>query len=272
MQIKLKEYRDDLDIDEIDISEENARISGAAKGLDDLKENIKEFGLIQPVTVYKKGERYQLLVGQRRFLACKSLGKKTIRAFIINPMDEISRTIISFGENVHRKDLPYEDSIQVCTKLFKHHSGTKKSKVQRIAKELGISVGDVSKYLQHELVPKEVRKLVDEEKITETFAYNVTTAHFPDTEKIIEITKLALKMTSSESNRAVEYSKNNPKAKMSKVLDYARNPPPVVKLVLHIEYDTMAKIKSISKKRRLTIEKFAKNAISKSLKEEEKNE
>jgi len=268
MKLKIIKYREDLPIDDIYISKDNVRKSGATEGLDDLKENIKKFGLIQPVTVFKKDNLYELLVGQRRFLACKALGHKTIRAFLITSMDETSRTIISYGENVHRKDLPYEDSIQVCNKLFKRYKGTKKSKIQQISKDLGISIGDVSKYLQSELVPKEVQKLVDDGKITETFAYNVTNAHFPNTEKIVDITKQALKMTSGESNRAVEYSKNYPKAKMPEILNYAKSPPPLVKLVIHIEPSTMNRLKSISKKRQVTIEKFVKNAIRKSLSNE----
>lgn len=269
MKLYIKDYRNDLPIADITISKENSRTSGASIGLDDLKENIKNFGLIQPVTVFKKGDGFKLLVGQRRFLACKALGKKTIRAFIISPMDEITRTIISFGENVHRKKLPYENSIQVCNKLFKEYNGTKKSKVQRISRDLGISLSDVSKYLELELVPQEVQKLVDAGKITETFAFNVTNTHFPNVEKITAIANQAVKMTKAESNRVVEYSKDNPKAKMSDILNHARNPPPLIKLIIHISPSTMNRLKKISKKRQLTIEKFVKNAINTSLSNED---
>ena len=183
-------------------------------------------------------------------------------------MDVTTRTIISYGENVHRKNLPYEDSIQVCDKLFKQYHGTQNSKIRQISKDLGISVYEVSKFLQHRLVPKEVRKQVDAGKISESFAYNVTTAHFPDVKKINAITKMALKMTAAEAERAVEYSKNNPKVKMTDIQNHARRPPPLVKLVIHIELSTMNRLKTISKKRQLTIEKFVKNAIRKSLSEE----
>lgn len=265
MKISVKEYKEDLSMDDIEISSENVRISGATEGLEDLIENIKEFGLIQPVTVFKKGDQYQLLVGQRRFLACKALRKKTIRAFIINPMDETSRTIISYGENVHRKSLPYEDSIQVCNKLFKEYKGTTKVKVKKVSKDLGISVDLVSKYLEHELVPKEVRKYVDAGKLTESFAYNVTVAHFPDTYKINEIAKHALKMTNAEAERAVEFSKNNPKAEIKEVVKNARQPSPLIKLIIYVSPSTMEKIKKVSKMRHQTVEGFVKNAIQKSI-------
>lgn len=265
MKIRIKEYKDDIPIDEIEISSENVRTSGAIEGLEDLMENIKEFGLIQPVTVFKKGDRYQLLVGQRRFRACKALRKKSIPAFIIHPMDKTTRTIISYGENVHRKNLPYEDSIQVCNKLFKEYQGTPKSKVKHISKDLGISVELVSKYLEHKLVPKEVRKYVDAGKLTEAFAFNVTAAHFPNTDKINEIASHAIKMTNAEAERAVEFSKNNPEAKISEVVKKARQPSPLIKLIIHVGPGTMEKIKKVSKKRHQTIEGFVKNAIHKSL-------
>ena len=266
MKISVKDYVEDLSMDEIDVSSENVRNSGATEGLEPLIENIKEFGLVQPVTVFKKGDRYSLLVGQRRFLACKALGEKTIRAFIINPMDEVSRTIVSFAENVHRKSLPYEDSIQVCNKLFDEYTGiSTKSKVKKISKALGISIDLVSKYLEHELVPKEVRKYVDAGKLTESFAYSVTAAHFPDVDKINEIAKHAIKMTNAEAERAVEFSKNNPTAKMNEVIANARKPSPLIKLIIHVSPNTMERMKKVSKKRNITIEGFVKNAIQKSL-------
>lgn len=268
MQLTIDRYVSKLDMDKIDVAETNVRTSGQTKGLDDLKNSIKEFGLFQPVTVFVKGNRFKLLVGQRRFLACKELGWDTIPAFVVKPLSEKNQTIVSFGENVHRRKLPYEDSIQVCNKLYEEYAGTKKDKIKKIAKDLGISEGLVTKYLAHVLVPQPVRKMVDDGKLTETFAYNLTSTYFPNTDKIISIANKALKMTSSESKRILDIGKKNPNAGIDEVLNYAKNPPPQIKWIIHVDSDTNKKIVDAAKGKKLSVESFIIDAIEKSLEEE----
>jgi len=81
--------------------------------------SIENFGLIHPVIVVPKGNRYRLLVGQRRFSAFQSLNRITIHAIIIKPLTLKTERIVSFGENIHRRKLPYNDTIAVCEELFK---------------------------------------------------------------------------------------------------------------------------------------------------------
>jgi len=135
----IDEYDPELPLDEIDISPGNVRKSGQTKGLKELADNIAKFGLFQPVTVFFKDDRYKLLVGQRRYLACELLRWTTIPAFIIKPLNTKTQTIVSFGENVHRRELPYEDSIQACNKLYNQYTGTKKQRIEKITKDLGIT-------------------------------------------------------------------------------------------------------------------------------------
>jgi len=269
MKLVIEEYEPELPVKKIDISKYNVRISGSRKGLEELKESIKKFGLFQPITVVAKGDRYDVLVGQRRYLAFKELNLPTIPAFIIKPLDSITSTIVSFGENVLRQKLPYENSIEVCNKLFKEYKGTKKEKIAKIVKDLGLTNYQVSKYLAHKLVPPEVRTLVSSGKLTEELAYRITSSHFPNIQKIIEITKNAIRMTNTESQRALEYSKNHPTASVSEILNYAKNPSPLIKLIIHIDPETNERIIGTSKKRRQSIETFVKEAIDKSLNEED---
>jgi len=269
LQLEIKHFEPKLPIDEIDLSEDNVRISRQKTGLKDLKENIEKFGLFQPVTVFAKGSSYKLLVGQRRLLACRELDWDTIPAFIIKPMNAKTRTIISFGENVHRRKLPYEDSIQACDKLYAEYTGTKKSRVEQISKDLGITEYLVGKFLAHKLIPRQVRDYVSEGKLSEDIAHRITSAHFPDTEKIIEIATDACRMTSEEAERTAEYGKRNPKASAKDILDYAKNPPPVIELIIHIEPDTNTRIKENSTRKKISIERYVKDAIERQLEEDE---
>lgn len=268
MALIIKEFDPHLPIDKIDIAPTNVRISGQTKGLDDLIDSIKKFGLIQPVTVFSKGERYNLIVGQRRLLACKALGWEDIPAFIIRPINEKTQTIVSFGENIHRTRLPYEDSIQACDKLYNQYTGNKKQRIQKISKDLGISPYQVQKYLAHKLIPQDVRKLVNEGKLSEDVAYRITSVHYPNTEKVVEIANHAVRMTGAESQRVIEFSKRNPHASVKEIVEYAKNPPPIIELIIHIEPDTNERIKENAKRKRVSVETYVKDAIERQLEED----
>jgi ParB family chromosome partitioning protein len=57
--------------------------------LEALSSSIKELGVILPIIVTKKNNRYQIIAGERRYRAAKSLGKETIPAIIKNFDDKI---------------------------------------------------------------------------------------------------------------------------------------------------------------------------------------
>jgi ParB family chromosome partitioning protein len=53
-------------------------------GISDLANDIRNNGLINPITVRKLGDKYEIIAGQRRYLACKLLNRKTIPCSIVD--------------------------------------------------------------------------------------------------------------------------------------------------------------------------------------------
>ncbi len=75
--------------------------------LEELANSIKEYGLLQPITVRKIGSTYyELIAGERRLRACELAGYTTISAIILNVNDSQS-ALISMVENLQRQDLNY---------------------------------------------------------------------------------------------------------------------------------------------------------------------
>lgn len=73
--------------------------------LNELAASIDEFGLIQPVVLYKDNEgSYTLIAGERRLRACKLLGKTDIKAVILDA-DEDKLRELALIENIQREDL-----------------------------------------------------------------------------------------------------------------------------------------------------------------------
>ena len=225
--------------------------------------------MIQPVVVIPKGKRYSLIVGQRRFLAFKELKKKTIPALVINQLTHTRQMIVSFGENMLRRSLPYDDTIELCNTLFKEYKGREYVRIQKIADDLGIGTTTVSNYLAAKLVPSKVREMVDQGKLSRELAYSITSAHYPDIKKITTIVNHIIRLTKEEKTRAAEYGGKNPSASIDVILEYAKNPPPMVELTIHIERNLDKRLKNLSKNQNTSVADIVKRAIDHYLDERE---
>lgn len=78
--------------------------------LNELATSIRELGVIQPITVRKLGDTYQLVSGERRFRASKLIGNKTIPAYIRTANDQ-EMLEMALVENIQRKNL---DPIEIA--------------------------------------------------------------------------------------------------------------------------------------------------------------
>jgi ParB family chromosome partitioning protein len=244
---------DDLPLKQIAIGEGNVRQTQQLAGLEALKASIQKYGLIQPVIVFKKGDRYELIVGQRRYLAFESLGKEKIPAIIIDPVSPLTQKIVSFGENIHRKQLPYNDTIKVCDELYKNSTGKQFERIERIARELGISTGTVTKYLSYRLVPNEVRKLVSSGEISAELAYKVTASFWPNTQKIIKIANYVTKMTRPEWSRALDVGRRNPSASVEDIVKEAHSPPTTFEIIVPVDAKTRDLLNEIAQSRKTDV-------------------
>ena len=75
-----------------------------------LGESIRENGLIQPISVRKIKSGFELIAGERRFRACKLIGREKIEAIVYDIGDEDSATW-ALIENLQRSDLgPFEEA------------------------------------------------------------------------------------------------------------------------------------------------------------------
>ncbi len=267
-KIVIKQFIPALELGKIEIAEENVRKSRQKAGLEGLMQSIQKFGLVHPVIVIRENNSYKLIVGQRRYLAFKELGKSTIPALVVEPISSTTQKVVSLSENIHRRALPYNDTIAVCDALYNQYTGGKFERVEKIAKNLGISPSTVSKYLAYRLVPKIVRDLVDEGKLSAKRAYGLTTAFWPNEQKIVSIAKNIMRMTKSESDRAIDYGKKNPAAAIEEILTEARKPKPSYELVIPLEPEKANQLEQIAEGRKTDIKNLVMNLIDSLLEEE----
>lgn len=227
----------------------NVRTEEQYKNLEELQQSITRIGLIQPIIVTKADGRFDLLAGQRRVLAFEQLGEKEIPAIIVDDLDQISRKILSLTENIHRRALPYGDTVRVCDELFNIYTGTTSQRIDKMAKEIGISISTITKYLSYRLVPKKVRDMVDEGKITATQAFKITQAFWPNTEKITKIAELTAQTPKQTWERALTIGKKKPKATPEEIMKEALTLPETYKVSLELDQDSFKVLNEEAEKR-----------------------
>ncbi len=103
------------------------------KALEELAQSIRENGLLQPVTVRETEDGYELVAGERRLLACRSLGMAQIPA-IIQPYGEQQAAILALTENLQRQDLNYFEEAQGIQQLMALCGLTQQQAAEKLGK------------------------------------------------------------------------------------------------------------------------------------------
>lgn len=200
MEGKLADFVDPqvhfIPLDELEISELNVRRREITADIDELANSIEIFGLQQPIVVQRRGDRFDVVVGQRRYLAAKHLGWDQIPAFILRePLKAVQATIFSFSENIQRRDLHREDKAEACSYLLGELGSAK-----AVAQELGITEQTVKKWLGFAAVPPAVKELVHPKGLTVQQAIRI--AHYvEDDEVATEIAKRVAGMAPVKEDR-----------------------------------------------------------------------
>lgn len=104
------------------------------KALEDLAQSIRTLGVIQPITVRKDGDRYEIISGERRYRASKLAELESIPAYIrlVNDQELLEMALV---ENIQREDL---DSIEIALtyqRLLDEIGMTQENLSQRVGKE-----------------------------------------------------------------------------------------------------------------------------------------
>jgi ParB family chromosome partitioning protein len=136
------------------------------KSLKELASSIKQHGLLEPILVRPVGNgRFQIVLGERRFRACKLLDLKTIRAEVRELTDN-QVLEIQLVENLQRKDLNPVEEAETFRRMAEELGYTHED----IARKIGKSREYVSNKLRLLKLPEDIRRALLEGKISESHA------------------------------------------------------------------------------------------------------
>ena len=134
------------------------------ENLEDLKNSIKERGVIQPIIVRRSSEdefKYEIIAGERRWLAARKAGLHDIPV-VVTEADDLKSLEFAIVENVQRHDLnPIEEAQGYKRLINEFHYDQEK-----VSKFIGKSRSYISNSLRLLNLPDEVLKFIDEKKLS----------------------------------------------------------------------------------------------------------
>lgn len=123
--------------------------------LQELAASIKEFGVVQPVVVRKKGRNYELVAGERRLRAAGLAGLTKVPA-IVKDYDDAKMMEIALIENIQRHDLNPIEEAQGLRRLMQEFKLTQ----EQTAEKVGRSRSAVTNIMRLLNLPEQVQKQI----------------------------------------------------------------------------------------------------------------
>jgi len=150
----------EVSIDQIDPNPFQPRTRIRQDKLDELIASIRESGIVQPILVRRRGPRFEIVAGERRFRAAQSLGMNTVPVTVRDvPDDRLLE--LALVENIQREELTALEEAQALHRLQDEFRLTQ----EEIAKRVGRERSTVANTLRLLKLPREARELLAEGKL-----------------------------------------------------------------------------------------------------------
>lgn len=219
-----------LPLSELGIDRFQARKQNIGQGLDELAASIEKWGLIQPITVCKwQGDpgpyKWEIICGQRRFLAHQQLKKENIYCGIIEGEIELEEGLaLSASENVVRLDMSNKDMIDLCVTLYNRYLTFKD-----VADETKLPYDIVRKYIKYDGLPEFLKEKVKNNELQTQEAMKVQdaatgTGNVFDEKRAAELIEIFKPQDNKTRAKILDLAKKHPEASAAKIMEEAEKP------------------------------------------------
>ncbi|OEB99940.1 plasmid partitioning protein ParB [Lysinibacillus sphaericus] len=125
--------------------------------LQELADSIQEHGILQPIAVRKKGQKYEIVAGERRYRAAQLAGLELLPA-IVKELTDSQMMELAILENLQREDLTVIEEAEAYQSLMENLHLTQ----EELSKRLGKSRPHIANHVRLLALPEEVRALMNE--------------------------------------------------------------------------------------------------------------
>ena len=246
------ETTNEIDINLIDINKNQPRKNFDKDKLEELARSIGEVGIIQPLVVIKKKNRYEIVAGERRYRAARLAGLKKVPV-IVRELSKQEHLELSIIENIQREDLNPIEEAKAYDALMNNHS----LKQEEIAQILGKSRSAVANALRLLNLPDFLQVSIAEGSITAGHARALLSVEDPEIQKSIHEKIIKEELSVREAERIC----NNLKKKEDKVPKTKEEEITFAEQKVSDKINSKVSIKGNLDKGKLVIEYYSKDQL-----------
>lgn len=264
---RIAEYKE-IPLDDLEIGRAQVRTQHVGEGLDELAQSIKTIGLLHPIVVCpaERPGKYEILLGQRRYLAHRMLQLKTIRCAVFDErVDPITAKVISLSENMVRRGLDRRDLIDVCTALHKHYGS-----IKLVVEATGLPEREVRQYVKYDRLIPELKKMVDEEKIDVNVALRAQDASSvstgePDPHRAVVYARELSRMSGENQKQLLKVAQQNPDRPAEEIVEKAKTGARVVQVIVTLGEAIHRRLKQYAADEEMNLDEAAGTLIREAL-------
>lgn len=142
------------------------------RGLQELADSIRAYGVLQPLTVRRTANGYELVAGERRLRAARIAGLQQVPCLIAQ-VDEKDSAFLALIENLQRRDLDYWEEAAAIARLINRYGLSQEA----AAEKLGKSQSAIANKLRLLRLPESVRRSLRQNNLTERHARALLRLH-----------------------------------------------------------------------------------------------
>lgn len=131
----------------------------------ELAASISRYGILQPLSVRRRGSGYELVSGERRLRAARLVGLREVPCIVLD-VDASKSSILALVENLQRKDLDFIEEAEGLSRLISEHN----YKQEEVARLVGLSQSAVSNKIRLLRLSPELLRMIRETGLTERHA------------------------------------------------------------------------------------------------------
>lgn len=189
----------EIDIDLIDPNSEQPRTHFDEASLEELAQSVRSNGIVQPLLVRRRGSRYQLIAGERRWRAAQRAGLQRIPAVVRDVADD-KLLELALIENIQREELNAIEEAHAYKSLIETLGLTQEVVAQRVGRDRSF----VTNYLRLLRLPEDVQRLVEEAKLSMGHARALLGLNDVDTQRKVARNIIERALSVRETERIIK--------------------------------------------------------------------
>ena len=237
---RITEYRDIL-LDDLVLGQGQARTESTARSINDLKESIRAQGLLQPIVVCPAREegKWEILTGQRRFLAHRLLKEDVISCAILDHrVDHAQAKAISITENLIRRKLSSKETKDGILYLYNLYGS-----IEDVYEATGLPRDSIRGYVKYPRLLPELKQMVDDQEVDVNTALKAQDSSNdeegnPDPELAVKLAREMNPMTGPQRKKFVTEHKKHPEKPVHEAIERAKTGANVVQIITTLTRDT----------------------------------